>query len=293
MNKTFGILAHVDAGKTTFSEQVLFRAHALRRAGRVDHRDAFMDSHPLERQRGITIFSDQATFAFQGDTWNWVDTPGHTDFAGEIERAIQVMDYAVLVVSCVEGVQSHTETVWRLLEKYGVPVFVFLNKTDRVGADPDGVLCRLRERFGTGFFDLRRGYQAGILTDEGLIEQAAEGDEALLDRAVASYKAHFRDEHIAAGRLYPGWETLLPALKAQGVKLGVATLKFVGFARKTTDHFGLTPLFDAICGSVPEKTPSKEGIIREALAEMGIDEADADKVRARDAAVEARLLADE
>ena len=103
-------------------------------------------------------------------------------------------------------------------------------------------------------------------------------DEALLDRAVASYKAHFRDEHIAAGRLYPGWESLLPALKAQGVKLGVATLKFVGFARKTTDHFGLTPLFDAICGSVPEKTPSKEGIIREALAEMGIDEADADKV---------------
>ena len=103
-------------------------------------------------------------------------------------------------------------------------------------------------------------------------------DEALLDRAVASYKAHFRDEHIAAGKLYPGWETLLPALKAQGVKLGVATLKFVGFARKTTDHFGLTPLFDAICGSVPEKTPSKEGIIREALAEMGIDEADADAV---------------
>ena len=220
MNKTFGILAHVDAGKTTFSEQVLFRAHALRRAGRVDHRDAFMDSHPLERQRGITIFSDQATFAFQGDTWNWVDTPGHTDFAGEMERAIQVMDYAVLVVSCVEGVQSHTETVWRLLEKYGVPVFVFLNKTDRVGADPDGVLCRLRERFGTGFFDLRRGYQAGRLTDEGLIEQAAEGDEALLDRLFdggydeRAWLSSIR-EQIARRQLFPVYAGA--ALSGEGV----------------------------------------------------------------------------
>ena len=103
-------------------------------------------------------------------------------------------------------------------------------------------------------------------------------DEALLERAVRSYKAHFRDEHIAAGKVYPGWETLLPALRAQGVKLGVATLKFAGFAQKTTDYFGLSPLFDAVCGSVPEKPPSKEGIIREALAQMGIDEADAASV---------------
>ena len=182
MNKTFGILAHVDAGKTTFSEQVLFRAHALRRVGRVDHQDAFMDSHPIERQRGITIFSDQATFSWKGDVWNWVDTPGHADFAGEMERAIQIMDVAVLLVSCVEGVQSHTETVWRLLEKYRVPVFVFLNKTDRVGADPDRVLSALRKRFGGDFFDLRSGYADGRLTDEALIEQVAAGDEALMER---------------------------------------------------------------------------------------------------------------
>ena len=181
MKKTIGILAHVDAGKTTFSEQALVHAHALRAAGRVDHRDAFLDMHPLEKARGITIFSDQACFEYGGDTWYWVDTPGHVDFSTEMERAISVMDYAVLVVSCAEGVQSHTETVWRLLERYGVPVFLFLNKTDRAGADPDAALGAVRERLSGDVLDLRGGFGPdGALSPEAA-EAVAANDEALLD----------------------------------------------------------------------------------------------------------------
>ena len=155
MKKTIGILAHVDAGKTTFSEQLLYHAGALRNTGRVDHQDAFLDIHPMEKARGITIFSDQACFDYDGDTWYWVDTPGHVDFSSEMERALSVMDAAVLIISCVEGVQSHTETVWRLLEKYRVPVFLFLNKTDRTGAKPDEVIGRIRTLLSSDVLDLR------------------------------------------------------------------------------------------------------------------------------------------
>ena len=181
MKKTIGILAHVDAGKTTFSEQILYHAHALRAPGRVDHKDAFLDIHPLEKARGITIFSDQARFEYGGDTWYWIDTPGHADFSSEMERALSILDYAVLVVSCVEGVQSHTETIWRLLKQYGVPVFLFFNKTDRAGADPDAVLRRARERLSPDILDLRGAFaQDGALSDEAA-EVVAAGDEALMD----------------------------------------------------------------------------------------------------------------
>ena len=111
MRKTIGILAHVDAGKTTLSEQILCLAGVLRAPGRVDHQDAFMDADALERRRGITIFSGQAVFALGGNQYTLLDTPGHADFSAEMERALQVLDAAILVVSCVEGVQSHTETV--------------------------------------------------------------------------------------------------------------------------------------------------------------------------------------
>ena len=103
MKKTLGILAHVDAGKTTFSEQVLYRSGAIRSLGRVDHRDAFLDLHPIERERGITVFSDQAFFDLNGNRYFWLDTPGHTDFASEMERVLPALDFAVLIVSCVEG----------------------------------------------------------------------------------------------------------------------------------------------------------------------------------------------
>lgn len=181
MRKTVGILAHVDAGKTTFSERVLYHTQAIRKIGRVDHQDAFLDSHQLEKQRGITIFSGLANFEMDGDTYYWLDTPGHVDFSTEMERAVSVMDYAVLVISCAESVQSHTETVWQLLQEYQVPVLVFLNKLDRIGADPDRVIAQMRKRLSPDMLDLREfQYQSRFSDDE--TEAIAERDEILLER---------------------------------------------------------------------------------------------------------------
>ena len=181
MRKTIGILAHVDAGKTTLSEQVLYRTRAIRTLGRVDHQDTFLDTDPMERQRGITIFSGQACFKLESDTVYWLDTPGHVDFSTEMERALSVMDYAVLVVSCAEGVQSHTETVWHLLDRYGVPTVIFLNKIDRAGADQEAVIGQMRHRLSPEVIDLRSLQQTGVM-DESLQESVAERDEMLLER---------------------------------------------------------------------------------------------------------------
>ena len=145
MKRTIGILAHVDAGKTTFSEQVLYHAQSIRTRGRVDHQNAFLDADPIERRRGVTIFSDQAEFTWKDLSFDWIDTPGHADFSAEMERAVQVMDCAVVLVSCVEGVQGHTETVWQLLRRHHIPTLFFLNKTDRAGADPGAVLEELKQ----------------------------------------------------------------------------------------------------------------------------------------------------
>ena len=181
MRKTIGILAHVDAGKTTFSERVLYLTQAIRRVGRVDHQDAFLDSHALEKKRGITIFTGLAHFTMDGDTYYWLDTPGHVDFTAEMERAVSIMDYAVLIISCAEGVQSHTETVWQLLKAYRVPVFVFLNKLDRVGADPARVMHQMERRLSADLLDLRHFQYQGRFSEEET-EAIAERDEALLER---------------------------------------------------------------------------------------------------------------
>ena len=183
MDRVIGILAHVDAGKTTLSEQLLYHAGVLRAPGRVDHRDAFLDAHPLERQRGITIFSDQAVFERGGDRFFWVDTPGHADFAAEMERALSVLDYAVLVVNGAEGVQSHTETLWALLEAYRVPTLIFVNKTDRPACDAGAVLAAVRRRLSADAVDVG-GWTGGDMP-EPLREAVAERDEALLDRWLA------------------------------------------------------------------------------------------------------------
>ena len=179
MRTTVGILAHVDAGKTTFSEQLLLALGALRSAGRVDHGDTLLDYHPLERERGITVFSDQAVISSGGDVLYWVDTPGHPDFVSEAERAMLAMDYAVLIVSCAEGVQSHTLTLWELLKKRNIPVFLFLNKTDLTAADPDRTLAELRSRLDPAMLDLRH-FQPEA-PDEALQEEIASRDDALLE----------------------------------------------------------------------------------------------------------------
>ena len=125
-----GILAHVDSGKTTLSEAMLYRSGTIRKLGRVDHKDAFLDTDALEKARGITIFSKQALLTAGETAITLLDTPGHVDFSTETERTLQVLDYAVLVISGTDGVQSHTETLWRLLRRYHIPTFVFINKMD-------------------------------------------------------------------------------------------------------------------------------------------------------------------
>ena len=145
-----GILAHVDAGKTTLSEAMLYCSGNIKKLGRVDHQDAFLDTNALERERGITIFSKQAQIDLPQTRFTLLDTPGHVDFSGEMERTLQVLDYAVLVISGTDGVQSHTQTVWKLLRRYHVPTFLFVNKMDLAGADRQQVIDQLKRQLGDG-----------------------------------------------------------------------------------------------------------------------------------------------
>ena len=174
MYKTIGILAHVDAGKTTFSEQLLYHMEAIRTRGRVDHKDAFLDSHAIEKNRGITVFADQAVFRLNGTEYTLIDTPGHVDFSPEMERAIRVMDAAILVVSAADGVEGHTETVWDLLRKHRVPTFIFLNKIDREGAEREATLTEIRKSLSENVVLLNDGLTPDV------IEWLAERDETLL-----------------------------------------------------------------------------------------------------------------
>lgn len=175
MHKTIGILAHVDAGKTTFSEQLLYHTNTIRHRGRVDHQDSFLDSHIIEKNRGITIFADQGIFTYNNSTYYIIDTPGHVDFSPEMERAIQVMDYAIIIISAVDGIEGHTETVWQLLRKHHVPTFFFINKTDYEGTDPTSVLAEIRSTLSENVCDITTSF------DEELIEFLAERDEVLLE----------------------------------------------------------------------------------------------------------------
>jgi len=181
MKKTIGMFAHVDAGKTTLAEQLLFHTKTIKQRGRVDHQDTFLDNHEIEKQRGISVFAEQAMFSFNQSDYYLIDTPGHVDFSPEMERAIQVMDYAIIIVSAVEGIEGHTETVWRLLQQHQVPTFFFINKTDRVGADSARVLEEIRSQLTTDVFDMTETFTQGEMNEE-LIEFIAERDESLLEQ---------------------------------------------------------------------------------------------------------------
>lgn len=150
-----GLLAHVDAGKTTLSESMLYTSGSIRKLGRVDHQDAFLDTFELERARGITIFSKQAVLSWKDLDITLLDTPGHVDFSAEMERTLQVLDYAVLVISGADGVQGHTATLWRLLKQYEIPVFLFINKMDQDGTDREEILKELKKRLSDGCIDFR------------------------------------------------------------------------------------------------------------------------------------------
>jgi len=180
MYKTIGILAHVDAGKTTFSEQLLYHTKSIRQRGRVDHQDTFLDNHTIEKERGITVFAEQGIISYNDSTYTLIDTPGHVDFSPEMERAIQVMDYAVILVSAVDGLEGHTETVWQLLRKHQVPTFFFINKTDREGADIKEVLREIQINLSEDTCDITATFKGGVMQEE-LIEYIAERDETLLE----------------------------------------------------------------------------------------------------------------
>ena len=205
-----GILAHVDSGKTTLSEAMLYRAGVTRRLGRVDHKDAFLDTDALEKARGITIFSKQALLTAGDTDITLLDTPGHVDFSTETERTLQVLDYAVLVVSGTDGVQSHTETLWRLLRRYHVPTFVFVNKMDLPGMERQELLAQLNRRLGEGFVEFG-AEQAD--RDEAL----ALCDENLMDRMLDAGQLQDADliPAIARRHVFPCW--FGAALKLEGV----------------------------------------------------------------------------
>lgn len=205
-----GILAHVDAGKTTLSEALLYRGGVLRKLGRVDHGDAFLDNFALERERGITIFSKQARLALPGVEIQLLDTPGHADFSAETERTLQVLDAAVLVISGTDGVQSHTRTLWRLLERRHVPVFVFVNKMDLAGADKAALLGNLKTRLGDGCVDFtqpeeQRFEETALCGEDAMNEYLETG--RLADETVAAL--------IARRALFPCW--FGSALRLDGV----------------------------------------------------------------------------
>ena len=205
-----GVTAHVDAGKTTLSEALLYRGGQLRRLGRVDHQDAFLDTDAMERERGITIFSKQAVLPLEEVEITLLDTPGHVDFSSEMERTLQVLDCAILVISGTDGIQSHTRTLWRLLERYEVPTFLFINKMDLSGSDRTALLSELRRRLSDGCVDF------GAAPEELWEEAAMCSEDAMalyLDSGTLSDET-LRDL-IASRRLFPCF--FGSALKLQGV----------------------------------------------------------------------------
>lgn len=175
MKKTIGILAHVDGGKTTFSEQLLYHTKSIRNRGRVDHKNSYLDNNEIERDRGITIYSEVGKFSIENQEYYLIDTPGHIDFSPEMERAISVLDYAILIISAVEGVQGHSETIWELLNKYKVPTFIFINKIDREGAEVNKAINEMKHKLSEDiiFFSSK--------LEEGTIEEVVESDEDLLN----------------------------------------------------------------------------------------------------------------
>ncbi len=232
MNKlVIGILAHVDSGKTTLSEAMLYTAGELRRLGRVDHKDAFLDTNDIERERGITIFSKQAIMQFGNTEFTILDTPGHIDFSTETERTLSVLDYAVLVISGTDGVQNHTETLWRLLERYNVPVFIFINKMD-LPADRSTVMDELLRRLGDGCVDF------GNTKDDTFMDSVSMCDETIMNTFLESGTVKTEDirNAIVTRRIFPCF--FGSALKLEGVREFLEGLELYTRRIVYDDNFG-------------------------------------------------------
>lgn len=201
MRKNFGVFAHVDGGKTTFSEQLLYHTGAIRKAGRVDQKNTLLDGDEVEKARGITIYADQSWFEYQGDEYYLLDTPGHVDFSAETERAATVLDYAILLIDASSGVAAHTVTLFRMLERFQVPVFLFLNKTDLEHADVDLTMQEIRDRL-TKDAVLIENWPCGKADLESLTEFAAERDEEIME-------AYLEGSPIEQDRLLEVFRTMI------------------------------------------------------------------------------------
>lgn len=210
---SLGILAHVDAGKTTLSEALLYLSGAIRKAGRVDNQDAFLDTYELEKKRGITIFSKQAQMEWKGSKITLLDTPGHVDFSAEMERVLQVLDYAVLVISGADGVQGHTRTLWKLLERYNIPAFLFVNKMDQAGTDREKLMNGLKTQLGEGFVDFGRDQNR-----ETFLEELAVCDENVLEHYLQEGEVRSKEirRMIRERKVFPCY--FGSALKINGVE---------------------------------------------------------------------------
>ena len=211
-----GILAHVDAGKTTLSEALLYATGSVRKLGRVDHGDAFLDTNTMERQRGITIFTEPAIITTPDLTLTLLDTPGHVDFSAEMERTLAVLDYAILVISGADGIQGHTETLWRLLKRYNVPTFIFINKMDAPAADKTKLLQQLKKRFSDGCVDFtgsHNGNEALADVMEDIAMQSETAMESYLEEGMIPDETI--RELIAERALFPCF--FGSALKMEGI----------------------------------------------------------------------------
>lgn len=230
-----GILAHVDAGKTTLSEALLYTAGALRKLGRVDHKDAFLDNFSLERERGITIFSKQASLSWKGLELTLLDTPGHVDFSAEMERTLQVLDYCLLVISGSDGVQGHTATLWKLLKKYEIPTFIFVNKMDQPGTERDALLGELQSRLSGSCLEFGSGAEK---KEEEFSEELSVCSEELLEEYLetGSLSEASVAEAIAHRRVFPCY--FGSALRLEGVEELLEGLRRFSKVQEYPEEFG-------------------------------------------------------
>ena len=226
-----GILAHVDSGKTTLSEGLLYLSGEIMRQGRVDHGDSFLDTNEIERDRGITIFSKQAVLHTNNAEFTLLDTPGHVDFASETERTLAALDYAILVISGSDGVQSHTETLWRLLRRYNIPTFIFVNKTDLPSFDKKSVCSDLKKRLSDACLDFKNQdsdfFESAAMADDSLLEEYTETDNISCASLISA---------IAAGKIFPCF--FGSALKNDGIGEFLKALDFYTQNKSHPDSFG-------------------------------------------------------
>lgn len=233
---TIGILAHVDAGKTTLSEAMLYLNGAIKKIGRVDNKDAFLDTFELEKERGITIFSKQAIMDIRNVRVTLLDTPGHVDFSAEMERTLQVLDYAILVISGADGVQGHTMTLWKLLDRYNIPTFIFVNKMDQEGIDKERLLDNLRSKLSPNIIDFSN--ISALDNDEELIEALASCDEELMEQYFETMTVSENDikKLIATRKAIPCfWGS---ALKVEGVEEFMKAIGQFALTKRYSDDFG-------------------------------------------------------